>query len=58
MSNDKSEIETIEEKIKKGAKDVEEFADKVTADQEPNVVINEDALPAKSSTGEATKKGS
>ena len=42
MSADKSDIETIEDKIKKAAKDVENFADKVSADQEPNVVVNDD----------------
>ena len=52
MSADKSEIETIEDKIKKAAKDVEDFANTVSADQEPNVIVNDD----KTAPADRTKK--
>ena len=44
MSDNKSAAESIEDKIKKAAKEVEDFADKVTADEEPNVIENKDEL--------------
>ena len=46
MSADKSEIETLEDKIKRAAKEVEDFADKVTADEEPNVIVTDDPAAA------------
>jgi hypothetical protein len=43
MSDKKSTVESIEDKIRRAAKEVEEFADKVSADEQPVVIVPDDA---------------
>jgi hypothetical protein len=48
MTDKKSILETIEDKVKDAAQAVEDFADKVAAPEEPVVLIpEEDAPPPK-----------
>jgi hypothetical protein len=47
MTDKKSILETIEEKVKDAAQAVEDFADKVAAPEQPVVLIPDDDAPPK-----------
>lgn len=55
MSDKKSTIEAIEDKIKQAARDAEHFADEVTADEVPPVIVRDDDGPT-AKTSDTPKK--